>query len=649
MEVHVRKAKLMVMPLSVVLVLLGCNLFVPSSGTVSGGEIAAFQKVFMSSYYADRGGRPGGARAMTPFFSTGGSGVPGRTTVPVLLLTNYSFANPSPNPIVNYPEPGETTSFTITLTGNDPPHHVYDVVVTTTYPAGDIRKNYVEEYYVRDIGKNASGYYDPATPDGLWTVDDPIVSNATGPWLQDQKARVKQVLTFVDGSTRAEHIVSQTDFATVPSLPKFPAFDVNGSLTFGQLFIPGTDANAVFSSVVTYNVTPSTTSGFWFWQGSQAQNILGIRYYTEFKDGSHYYTYTIAFEKTLSTLSTTGLSTPAIWQTVFVGSQYDTLAESVLRQQVTFTLDGAGNPNLSTGVVTTNMQTRVVNITGLKDFYLQQLNTDYVNLSSWDTTTAYTPTGSAAEILAGDPTKFLYGRTLAGAGGQPLAVATTAGMGDLAQLYNSIVTGAVSLGTTTVTSPLIGNSSLNFDGTNRGSEFSGGGYDLSPAGTIEAWIYVKQHTDTGGIVHKGVNPNFTDECYSLQFWGNQGQVALALDGPGGGSNYDLLTSTINLNTGRWYYLTATWDRAASPQFMKLYINGVLNARRVPTVSGSPQVNTSDLLIGSQLPSTYSPAYGYFSLNGAIAGVTLSNSALDATTVLAQYNAQVGNTGSWPHP
>jgi hypothetical protein len=76
---------------------------------------------------------------------------------------------------------------------------------------------------------------------------------------------------------------------------------------------------------------------------------------------------------------------------------------------------------------------------------------------------------------------------------------------------------------------------------------------------------------------------------------------------------------------------------------------VQNNSRVPTVSGSPQVNGSDIIIGSQLPSTYNPAYGYFSLNGAIAGVTLANSALSAGTILANYNAQVGNTGSWPHP
>ena len=176
--------------------------------------------------------------------------------------------------------------------------------------------------------------------------------------------------------------------------------------------------------MVVYSVTPGTSSNFWFWQGSQSQSILGIRYYTEFNQGGQSYSYTILFEKTLNTLSTQGVSTPLVWQTVFVGSQFDTLAESVLRQQATYNLDGNGNRILSSGTMTTNMQTRVVNITGQKDFFLQQLNTDYVSLSSWDTTTIYTPTGSAAEVLAGDPSKFLNTRSWSAANGQPLAVPT---------------------------------------------------------------------------------------------------------------------------------------------------------------------------------------------------------------------------------
>jgi hypothetical protein len=65
----------------------------------------------MSSYSAERGGKAGGARALMPFGAVVSSG-PARATVPVGLLTNTSFLNPGPTTFVNYPEPGQSTSFT---------------------------------------------------------------------------------------------------------------------------------------------------------------------------------------------------------------------------------------------------------------------------------------------------------------------------------------------------------------------------------------------------------------------------------------------------------------------------------------------------------------------------------------------------------
>jgi len=650
-------AKLIILLLiGLVLALGGCNLFIdPSStGAVNASDIAAFQKIFMSSYAAERGGKAGGARALMPFGAAISSG-PERTTVPVGLLTNTSFLSPGPTAFVNYPEPGQTTTFT--LTARDATNNVYDITATTTYSAGDARKNYVEEYYVRDIGKNGLGYFDTATPDYLWTFDDPIVVWTGAAWVQDQKARVRQILTFPDGTTRTETIVSQTDFNT--GLPRFAAFDVNGSLDFGQFFYPATDSNAAFSSVVVYTVTPGTSSNFWFWQGAQAQTILGIRYYTEFNQGGKSYSYTILFEKTLNTLSTQGVSAPLVWQTVFVGSQFDTIAESVLRQQATYDLDGNGNRILSSGIMTTNMESRVVNITGQKDFFLQQLNSDYVTLSSWDTTTIYTPTGSAAEVLAGDPSKFLYNRSWTGSlnGGQPLAVLTNSlsGAGDLAGLYTSLQNGAVSSPTGTTIPGAIPSTTedLQFNGTTKGSDLgTSGTFDLTDQGTIEAWVYIKQHTDTGGIVHKGVATDFSDECYSLQFWGNNGQVAFVVDGTGGGSNYDLVTSSINLNTGAWYYLLATWDNrtTTNPKFMKLYINGILRGSTVPTHGGAQlYLPAPSLIIGSQLPNQYSAPYGYFSFNGAINGVVLTKAPMTAQNAIDNYNLYKDLTAGWPHP
>ena len=433
------------------------------------------------------------------------------------------------------------------------------------------------------------------------------------------------------------------------------------SLDFSQLFYPATtnDSKVLFSSVVIYNITPSTTSTFWFWQGTQAQSILGIRYYTEYWDttGKTFNSYTIAFEKTIDTLTTQGGTFSQTLTTVFVGSQFNTLAESVLRQQVAYTLDASNNLILSSGVKATNMQTRVANITGQKDFYLQQLNTDYVTLSSWATTTIYAPTGTVSEVVAADPSAFLYGRTQAiPANGLPLAAPAgttdTTGTGDLATLYTSIAEGAATITTGTVIPNSIQPAGVEwlFNGAQGTTLPNVPAYQLSTTGTVEAWVYINQQTDTGGIVHKGDMPDFSDECYSLQFWGNQGQVAFALDSTTAtaSSGYDLVTSTINLNTKKWYYLVATWDTTAATPYLNLYINGQLNKSIKPTncTPLGARTNSSSLVIGSQLPVQYNAAYGYFGFNGKINGVRVFSTSSSAATVAANYATYVLQTANW---
>jgi hypothetical protein len=643
---------------SAVVALVACNVGGPAPDpTLGGQDLASFQKVYMSSYYAEQGGTgtPLGSRALAPFPR---AATPSRATVPISSSTTYTFSALVGNTttLAGYPEPGQTTKFTVT--SRDSANHVYDVTATTTYPASDIRLNYVEEYYVRDIGVDpATTFTSVNTPDGTWTVDDPIVKLVGPSWTQDQKSRVRQVLTFTDGTTRTETIVSQTDFTT--GIPRFASFDPAGSLDFGQLFYPSADTGAVFSSVVVYDVAPATNPNYWFWSGSSGQHILGIRYYTEFKDttAGKYYAYTILFEKTLSTLTTQAGSFTQTLQTVFVGSQFDTLAESVLRQKTTFDLVG-GVPSMATGLRTTNMQTRVVNISGRKDFFLQQQNSDYAQLSSWATSTIYTPTGSAAEVLATDPTAFLFNRseiTQTGGGATlPVAVTDTSGLGDLATLYTSLTEGAAVVSTSIPTPPgslQPSNTAWSFNGAQKGSVLDPNpAYDLSRTGTIETWVYVNQQVDTAGIVHKGVLPDFSDECFSLQFWGNGGQLAFVLDGPTATASggYDLLTSTINLNTKRWYYIVATWDMTTSPKTIKLYINGALNKTVTPSyaANGARVVPGAGLVIGSQLPAQYNTLYGYFSLNGKLVGTKLSATVATAAQVLTNYNAFLPNTVSW---
>ncbi len=200
--------------------------------------------------------------------------------------------------------------------------------------------------------------------------------------------------------------------------------------------------------MVIYYVTPASNTNFWFWQGTQSKTILGIRYYTEYWDSANhkFNSFTVAFEKTIDTLTTTGGSYTQTLQKVFVGSQFNTLAESVLRQQVSYDLDLSNNLVLSSGSKITNMKSRVADISGQKDFYLLQTSNDFVSLSNWATTTIYTPTGAVSEVLAGNPSALLYTRNATGSvsGNLPLAVQTVTdvtGTGDLAILYTSIQQG----------------------------------------------------------------------------------------------------------------------------------------------------------------------------------------------------------------
>jgi hypothetical protein len=640
-------------------VLMSCTLATGTQNTASGPsalEIKQLQKSFMSSYYAERTGAPAGsARALTPFAGLASPSA-AKATVPVdRLTTSAAFASLSPLSFANYPEPGQTTSFTASqyavAAGG---FNVYDIQVTTSYPSGDVRKTYFEEYYVED-----------ANDVGNWTFNDPIVEYVGGVWTQNQAARKKMLLTFTDNSTRTETIVMLSP-PLQASGHKFPAsaFDINGSLDLSQAVVPVSndgDANIMFSSIVQYYVTPSINNNFWFWTGSNNQNILGIRYYTEVAAGSPgtgtYTAYTTSYEKTLSNLNTTGGSFTTTLPGITAGSVFSTLAESVLRQRVVYGLALSGgssgyNVPSGAGAITTNMKTRVVDVTGSSAFYLTQMNNDYATVS--------VPTGNADAILTGNPSLSLFARTQSitpAAGILPFAILTSdiSGAGSLATLVTSIQTGSAY---TPVTGPTPISS---LTGTSGGFTFGGQSavglsttntLDLSTAGTVEAWVWIQALTDTAGIIHNGVKVDFSDEGYSLQGWGASGQIGIILDkiDPNPSGAYDYVLSSINLAASPpgakvWYYLAATWDKATKKIY--LYINGIQRGSgTMSQTAGGVRHATDQVVIGSQLPSTYSTQYGYFGLNGIIVGASVSAGALPATTILTRYTASSSYTSGW---
>jgi hypothetical protein len=662
----------------------------PSAPT--SAEIASYQKLFMTSYWAERGGAPAGlsGRALTPFLPRSASAA--KATVSVDALPSSSFAqliaNPSANSLANYPEPGQTTVFTVALVNEDETPEstkVYDITATTSYSSGDLRLSYVEEYYIQDVGiiSEASPWNGGNTPDGVWTVADPIVKKDadTGLWafdpdaayaankylIRDQKARIRQVLTFRDGTTRSETIVSDSNSGG--SLFAAEPFDVNGSLDLSQAFVPDADSSGdvLFSSVIVYSVTPATNPAFWFWEGSVEQSILGIRYYTEAKDETldTYTAHTASFEKVVSAIVTSGGSMIQTLEGITSGTEFDALAENVLRQEVVWDLDttGAYPTATGTGQITSNMRSRVVNITGHKDFYIEQLNSDAAVLTSLSTS-LYTPTDAAEELLAADPLLFAYMRNQQvspAEGSLPFAISTASfpGTGTMATVYTSIAEQAYTAPepTAPASNVLTSSSVATFDGqqsmgTVVGTSAATTSNTMGSKGTVEAWIYINAFTNTPGIVHKGEAVDFSDECFSLQGWGGSGQMAIILDKPVTGNQYDAVFSKTNLKKKTWYHLVATWDTnpAVGSPFIRLYVDGNYTKKGG---SGTPssgvttyRENTSALLVGSQLPSVYDTAYGYFGFDGKITGVNVLSYALTAGEVQARYDADKADTANW---
>ncbi|MGE4552549.1 MAG: LamG domain-containing protein [Desulfovibrionaceae bacterium] len=179
--------------------------------------------------------------------------------------------------------------------------------------------------------------------------------------------------------------------------------------------------------------------------------------------------------------------------------------------------------------------------------------------------------------------------------------------------------------------------------------------NLDDHGTISAWVYLNGYVDWGGIVHKGDDSNFDDECYTLQFSQNyasfpsnkytmssnsvpDGQkrpIACIQDNH---NRFVCATSDTRLSLQKWYHVAVTWDR---PGNMTMYING--QAEDTVGVNRDPQTTSSPLTIGAQFKTT---SWGYTSyqypFNGIVDEVYLYKRALTATEIQALYNAGLNN-------
>jgi len=162
---------------------------------------------------------------------------------------------------------------------------------------------------------------------------------------------------------------------------------------------------------------------------------------------------------------------------------------------------------------------------------------------------------------------------------------------------------------------------------------------LADSGSIEVILKVIEHKAYAGIVHKGVKKDFSDESYSLQYWGSDGTLRFLVTGNSG--VYSYADSTVKLQKGVWYHIVATWDS----KNVMLYINGALKGSAKNT-TGAVRDSSGGLVIGAQLPDQfYNSTYKNFCFNGLIDRVQLFSTAMTPEDVSSRYNSIINPDNS----
>jgi hypothetical protein len=98
-------------------------------------------------------------------------------------------------------------------------------------------------------------------------------------------------------------------------------------------------------------------------------------------------------------------------------------------------------------------------------------------------------------------------------------------------------------------------------------------------------------------------------------------------------SYAYVDSKTKLSLNRWYHVVATWDAST----INLYINGTLEKSIANTI-GKVRDSAGDLIIGAQLPVTYSTSWNNLVFNGIIDRVQISGKAFSAAEVSVMYQS-----------
>ena len=160
--------------------------------------------------------------------------------------------------------------------------------------------------------------------------------------------------------------------------------------------------------------------------------------------------------------------------------------------------------------------------------------------------------------------------------------------------------------------------------------------ELTHEGTVEAWIFANSHNAYAGIVHKGEYKNFSDEAFTLQFWGTNGTVLISLINEAG--ERIMLYSETRVETENWYHIAATWNE----EEVRLYINGTLDSSVENTIRAIRN-NESSIIIGAQLNNPYNENWGHLGFDGLIDEVNIHRAALSEEEISDYYTGVTGYT------
>jgi hypothetical protein len=160
--------------------------------------------------------------------------------------------------------------------------------------------------------------------------------------------------------------------------------------------------------------------------------------------------------------------------------------------------------------------------------------------------------------------------------------------------------------------------------------------DLTHNGTIEAWLKPTTNVGWAGIIHKGTEPDWSDEGYSFQYDGGK-RLMLVMTSESG--QMVVVHTQHILTVLEWSYVVATWD----DDEVHLYVNGVDVVYKI-TDGLNPDTGTEisiaenypfkssegDVVVGTQIPGNA------WRFNGTMSDIKIYDRYMEESEVLENY-------------